>query len=141
MSPSFRRGASGTWASQAQLRRPGRSPRLVIESTGRVGLVCSGSGRLHRAGAVDGHRPDRSALCDFFDSQSEITPPDRVRGAPAQQEGSGALGGRVLAGFYFLGTPDTRHKADAGADGRPGLCARRASPRRGRGAGAVREAS
>ena len=35
-------------------------------------------------------------------------PRGRTRGADAAQEGSGALGEQVLAGYYFLGTPDTR---------------------------------
>jgi len=52
-----------------------------------------------------------SRFCDFFDSQRGLAPPGRVRGAGAAPEGSGALGGRVLAGFYFLGTPDTRRLA------------------------------
>ena len=40
--------------------------------------------------------PDRSALCDFFDSQRGLAPPGRVRGAGAAREGSGALGEVIL---------------------------------------------
>ena len=61
--------------------------------------------------------PDRSALCDFFDSQRGLAPPGRVRGPHAARDGSGALGGRVLAGSHFLGTPDT-HCSAGGARGR-----------------------
>ena len=47
-------------------------------------------------------------FCDFFDSQRAFAPPGRVLAPHAAQEGSGVLGGRVLAGYYSLGTPDTR---------------------------------
>ena len=40
-----------------------------------------------------------------------LAPPGRVRGPRAAREGSGALGRRVLAGSYLLGTPDTRCRA------------------------------
>ena len=55
---------------------------------------------VHRAALLRRRRPpppDRSALCDFFDSQRGLAPPGRVRGPRAAREGSGALGGRVLA--------------------------------------------
>ena len=42
---------------------------------------------------------DRSALCDFFDSQRGLAPPGRVRGAGAAREGSGALGEAILRSF------------------------------------------
>ena len=63
-------------------------------------------------------RVDRSALCDFFDSQRAFAPPGRVRGPRAARKGSGALGVRVLAGSCFLGTPDTRPSRARAADGK-----------------------
>ena len=52
--------------------------------------------------------PDRSALCDFFDSQRGLAPPGRVRGPRAAREGSGALGYVLLRSSYSLEASGTR---------------------------------
>ena len=63
----------------------------VAEARHRVNWACwSGLQRLRSSAPRwrrGWHRPDRSALCDFFDSQRGLAPPGRVRGAPAPQDG------------------------------------------------------
>ena len=117
----MRRCSASAQVAEARRRAPGSvpSPRC-------------GPGPPRRAFAAStAAAPDRSALCDFFDSQRAFAPPGRVRGPRAAREGSGALGGRVL------GTPDTRHEAAAVPSERHGF-----SPRgRARGADAAQEGS
>ena len=66
--------------------------------------VCHGrAARLRSVCAVEtAAAPDRSALCDFFDSQRAFAPPGRVRGPRAAREGSGALGDAILRNSYSL---------------------------------------
>ena len=53
-----------SWASWAQLRRPGRPRRLVLERFWRVGLVCSSPSGL--CCAYGGDRPRSFCALRFF---------------------------------------------------------------------------
>ena len=123
---SVRRCSASAQVAEARRRAPGSvpSPRC-------------GPGPPRRAFAAStAAAPDRSALCDFFDSQRAFAPPGRVRGPRAARKGSGALGGRVLAGSYFLGTPDPS-RGGRGPERAAWLFPPWPGPRRGRGAGGL----
>ena len=143
-------------------RRAGRRGSSSSAWVRSVAALWPWAGRARRAFAAStAAAPDRSALCDFCDSQrpfatprpgprpprrsprarrrapgsvpsprcgfhfsrdalrggrgpecrNGFSPRGRARGADAAQEGSGALGGRVLAGSYFLGTPIRARRA------------------------------
>ena len=100
----MRRCSASAQVAEARRRAPGSvpSPRC-------------GPGPPRRAFAAStAAAPDRSALCDFFDSQRGLAPPGRVRGPRAAREGSGALGDAILRNSYTLEASGTRCARRAG---------------------------
>ena len=122
-----RRCSASAQVAEARRRAPGScpSPRCGPGPPRRVFAASSAAA------------PDRSALCDFFDSQRGLAPPRPSLRRARAAGGLRGLGGRLLTGPRFLGTPDTRHEAAAVPSGRHGF-----SPRgRTRGADAAQEGS
>ena len=123
----MRRCSASAQVAEARRRAPGScpSPRCGPGPPRRVFAASSAAA------------PDRSALCDFFDSQRGLAPPRPSLRRARAAGGLRGLGGRLLTGPRFLETPDTRHEAAAGPSGRHGF-----SPRgRARGADAAQRGS
>ena len=77
-------------------------PWTVERSTRRVALLAATRRSRSFCATCQGPRTrssDRSALCDFFDSQRAFAPPGRVRAPLAAREGSGALGEEILRNY------------------------------------------